>query len=88
MVAARENKEGDLGGRGKGYVMIANLSGEDIPLETVLKDRRKAGQETCRIKECRVIDQTRTWEACALPGVLARDMVLRIQVDIDISSAK
>ncbi len=81
VVAAREDREGDLGGRKMGYVMIANLSGEDIPLEVVLEEGRKAAQETCRITECRVMDQTRVWETCALPGMLTQDMVLCIQVE-------
>ncbi len=68
-------------GKGEGYVMVANLSGEDIRLRAVLEDGKIAGHETCGIRECRVIDQTRTWEICALPDVLAKDMVLCVGVE-------
>ena len=61
--------------------MVANLSGEDIRLRAVLEDGKIAGLETCGIRECRVIDQTRTWEICALPDVLAKDMVLCVEVE-------
>ena len=73
VVAARE--------KGEGYVMIANLSGEDIRLKAVLEDGKNAGHKICRIRECRVIDRTRTWEKCALPDVLAKDMVLCVGVE-------
>lgn len=75
-------------GKEEGYVMIANLSGADIRLEAVLTDQAERGGGDYRVRECRVIDQTRTWEACALPEVLTQDMVLCVRVEWERTDCK
>jgi len=51
-------------------VMIANISGKNVPLTLDLGDGKVAS--------CRVIDASRTWEKVPLPPVLAPDTVLLV----------
>lgn len=58
-------------GEGEGCVMIANLSGKDIPLKLTWAQGSEA-----HIRQCRIISEGSTWEECPLPSLLEKDSVL------------
>ena len=79
MVAARGEKDG--------AVVIAHTGDKEVPLELELCGRAGArpsphgGGVKCKVRECRITDETRTNEIVHLPSVLPPHSFLVVIVD-------